>query len=200
MSNVRRHEVHSNPLAWWQSEIGSIAPVGFALRRYLNLNWTRFHSLPESKRYPESEDERAELLRRHSLVTAELFSPGERLYVFQSRFPVSRRQLRQKHAVAGRQLREASVMLAVNTGTVATEDDDILVTRALETKWKPDFYERLVTEVASERESLVALAAPNSKNVYCPYDGGMDVFSFSVSPSDLEKKFSGWLSDRPDKL
>ena len=91
-------------------------------------------------------------------------------------------------------------MLAVNTGTVATEDDDILVTRALATKWKPDFYDRLVMEVASEKESLVALAAPNSKNVYCPYDGGMDVFSFSVTPSDLQKKFSGWLSDRPDKL
>ena len=91
-------------------------------------------------------------------------------------------------------------MLPVNPGAVAGEDADIPVTRALATTWKPDFYDRLVSEVASERENLVAVAAPGSKNVYCPYDGGMDVFSFSVSPSQLQKKFPTWLSGRADKL
>ena len=90
--------------------------------------------------------------------------------------------------------------LQVNAGVVAKEEDDILVTRALETTWKPDFYDRLVREVASEQECLVALAAPGSKNVYCPYHGGMDVFAFSVSAAELEKKFPTWLSERPDKL
>jgi hypothetical protein len=91
-------------------------------------------------------------------------------------------------------------MLRVSAGATATEDDDILVTRALETTWKPDFYDRLVREVANEQECLVALAAPSSKNVYCPYDGGMDIFVFSNTTSQLEKKFSAWLSNRPDKL
>lgn len=91
-------------------------------------------------------------------------------------------------------------MLQVNAGVLAKEDDDTLITRALETTWKPDFYDRLVREVASEQECLIALAAPDSKNIYCPYDGGMDVFSFSVTPAELEKKFPTWLSERPDKL
>jgi hypothetical protein len=200
MSNVRRHEMQADPLTWWQSELGSIAPVGHALRRYLHANWTRFHSLPESKRYPESKDEVTELLRRHTQVASELFAPGEPVYVFQSRYPESRRQLKAKHSVAGRQLRETSALFPVSPGTVGRKDDDILTTRALETTWKPDFFDRLVEEVANEQEVLVALAAPSSKNVYCPYDGGMDIFAFSLAPSQLENKFSSWLSDRPDKL
>lgn len=90
-------------------------------------------------------------------------------------------------------------MLPVNTGAVAIEDDDILVTRALVTTWKPDFYDRLVREVACEHECLVSLVAPRSKNVYCPYDGGMDIFVFSHTPSELERRFPTWLSKRPDK-
>jgi len=192
--------MRADPLAWWRSEFGSIAPVGHALRQYLHSNWTRFHSLPESKRYPESEDEVIELLKRHVRVADELFTSGEPLYVFQSRYPVSRRELKETHSVAGRQLREANLMLQVNPGALATEDDNVLVTRALVTTWRPDFYDRLVREVASEQECLVALAAPGSKNVYCPYDGGMDIFTFSVTPAALEKKFPTWLSQRPDKL
>ncbi len=192
--------MHPDPLTWWQSEFGGIAPVGHALRRHLNSSWSRFHSLPESKRYPESKDDVEELVRRHSQVATALFEPGELLYVFKSRYSVSRRQLRAKQAVAGRQLRETGVLLPVNPGAAATDDSDILITRALVTKWKPDFYDRLVWEVAVEEESLVALVAPGSRNVYCPYDGGMDIFSFSVAPSQLAKQFSAWMSDRPDKL
>ncbi len=189
-----------DPLTWWRSEFGNVAPVGYVLRRYLHSNWTRFHALPESKRYPESQDEVSELLRRHSQVASELFSTGEMIYVFQSRHSDSRRKLGAKHAIAGSQLREASAMLSANPGAVAREEAEILVTRALATKWKPDFFDRLVSEIASEQEFLVALAAPSSRNVYCPYDGGMDIFSFSVNPSHLEKRFPAWMSDRPDKL
>jgi hypothetical protein len=191
--------MRSDPLAWWRSAFGDVAPVGHALRQYLRSNWTRFHSLPESKRYPESDDEFIELVRRHGQVVDELFAPGEVVYVFQSRYPVSKRELRAKHAVAGRQLREATVRLRVNPGTVA-EEDDVLVTRALETTWKPDFHDRLVRDVASELDCMVAVAAPGSKNIYCPYDGGMDIFAFSTTPAALESKFSAWLSGRPDRL
>ncbi|MCV2349495.1 hypothetical protein [Paucibacter sp. Y2R2-4] len=189
-----------DPLAWWESTFGSIAPVGHALRRYLPSNWTRFHSLPESKRYPDSKSEVEEIVSRHTQVAAELFAPGEPLYAFQSRYSTTRRKLKEKRSISGRQLRQSIVMLPVNTGAVAREDDDILVTRALVTTWKPDFFDRLVREVANEQESLVAFAAPGSQNVYCPYDGGMDIFVFSTTPVQLEKKFPNWLSDRQDKL
>ena len=42
--------------------------------------------------------------------------------------------------------------LQANYGAVAAENDDFLVTRALVTTWKPDFFELLVQEVSQELE------------------------------------------------
>lgn len=191
--------MRANLPTWWKSKFGNIAPVGHALREFLHSKWTRFHSLPGSKRYPETGEEMRELVARHSQVASELFVFGEPLYVFQSRYPASKRRSRATFAVAGRQLREASLTLPVSAGVVS-EDNEVLVTRGLETTWKPDFFDRLVAEVATEQERHVALVAPSSKNVYCPYDGGMDIFAFSTTPAALEKKFSSWLSEREDRL
>ena len=60
--------------------------------------------------------------------------------------------------------------LQVNHGAVAAEDDDFLVTRALVTTWKPDFFELLVQEVSQELEHMIAIASPQSQNIYCPFD------------------------------
>ena len=192
--------MHCSPLSWWKSDMGDVAPVGHALRQYMRSNWIRFHSLPGSKRYPESELEVHEVISRHCQIASELFVPGEQLYAYQSRYPLSRRETNARQSIAGRQLREASLEFPVNPETVAREDDDVLVTRALVTTWKPDFYDRLVQEIAHDLEYMVTLVSPASKNVYCPYDGGMDVFVFSRGVPELEAKFSAWLSDRPDRL
>lgn len=42
--------------------------------------WVRFHALPESKRYPETEADYSEILRRHNLLLEEL-SRGTRCYL-----------------------------------------------------------------------------------------------------------------------
>ena len=80
------------------------------------------------------------------------------------------------------------------------QDDDYLIIRALVTTWKPDFFDVLVHQVAAELESMIAIASPQSHNIYCPYDGGMDIFVANSSVAELEGRFPDWQSSRPDKL
>ena len=62
-----------------------MTPVGYALRwRYVD-RWTRFHSLPESKRYPDSDEEMELLVLRHMAVADTLFAEGAAIFVFVSR-------------------------------------------------------------------------------------------------------------------
>ena len=197
---MKASKISADPIGWWQSQIGAVAPVGYALRAHFCERWTRFHSLAESKRYAESAAEKQELIKRHTEVASALFNPGERLYVYQSRLSESRKQLRCKHEVARRQLRESTMRSRANPDTVATGDDDLFLSRALVTSWKPDFFELLVREVSEEREYMVTIASPDTQNIYCPYDGGMDIFVSSVSPSALGAQFLLWQSERPDKL
>jgi hypothetical protein len=189
-----------DPLSWWQSEISEIAPVGHVLRRFLADNWARFHSLPESKRYPETEPEYLELLRRHSEVSNELFSPNEPIFVFRSYLQEQKLRGKQKHQLAGRQLRESMIKLPANPGVVVEADDDHYCVRAMLTVWKPDFFDVLIRQVSNEQQTGVTFVSPSTKNIYCPYDGGMDIFSFSVNHAVLESKFLGWQSTRSDKM
>jgi hypothetical protein len=60
--------------ALWVGAWGYCRPVSYELRSCLHDRWVRFHSLPSSKRYAGSEEEYAELIRRHLVVLAELLS------------------------------------------------------------------------------------------------------------------------------
>jgi hypothetical protein len=189
-----------DPLSWWQSKISEIAPAGHVLRRFLADNWVRFHSLPESKRYPETESEYLELLRRHSEVANELFSPNEPIFIFRSYLKEQKLRGKQKHQLAGRQLLESMIKLPANLGVLIESDDDLYCVRAMITVWKPEFFDVLIRQVSNEEQTGVTFVSPATKNIYCPYDGGMDIFSFSVNRAVLEAKFLDWQSTRSDKL
>ncbi|WP_406272620.1 hypothetical protein OHT93_23800 [Streptomyces sp. NBC_00191] len=58
----------------WQKQRPSGPPIAHTFRSTYCDRWVRFHSLPESKRYPESEDEYAVVLDRYNTVLDELFA------------------------------------------------------------------------------------------------------------------------------
>ena len=56
----------------WQHRWPGCVPLGYCLRNCLAPTWVRFHSLPESRRYPQDCEDRAEVLHRHLTVLHEL--------------------------------------------------------------------------------------------------------------------------------
>lgn len=192
--------MNTDPLSWWRAEIGEIAPVGHALRQRFKDNWARFHSLPESKRYAEDASEYAELLHRHEIIGQEIFSAGETIYIYRSYAYEKRLRGKQKHQLVGRLLRESFARLPVNPGVVEESEDDHYYVRALVSKWKPDFFSSLICQVADLKEFGITIVSPATRAIFCPYDGGMDTFTFSINHTDLEAKFSSWQSIRLDKL
>ncbi len=57
----------------WSRNFYDCPPLAHLLRQKFTDKWVRFHSLPESKRYPESEAEYLEILSRHNVILKELF-------------------------------------------------------------------------------------------------------------------------------
>ncbi len=191
--------MHIDPLSWWASQVSKFAPVGHVLRRHLHDRWTRFHSLPESKRYGENAPEYEEVLRRHLAVANELFVPGEPIYIFRSQIWERKLKGKLKYMLAGNQLREK--MIRLPTGLDVQEDEDgYYCVRAFVTSWVPQCFSLLTRQIADWEEAGVTLVSPATRNTYCPYDGGMDVFPGAGSPSTLEAKFRSWMSLREDKM
>jgi len=59
----------------WHVYFPNCEPVAHRLRTAFPSRWVRFHSLPESKRYPEDEGEYATMLDRQNRVLDELVGP-----------------------------------------------------------------------------------------------------------------------------
>ena len=60
----------------WSMSFPDCEPLAHQLRSVFADRWVRFHSLPESKRYPESEAEYGVVMRRHNAVLGALHQPG----------------------------------------------------------------------------------------------------------------------------
>ncbi|MEN3541322.1 hypothetical protein AAH991_39875, partial [Microbispora sp. ZYX-F-249] len=80
-------EVESLTAAWRTRWGGD--PIAYELRDRHADRWVRFHSLPESKRYAETEDEYEIILDRHHRVLAEL-GAEDGLYVIAGYFADAR--------------------------------------------------------------------------------------------------------------
>ena len=104
-----------------------------------------------------------------------------------------------KHELAGRQFRDEVARLPADESETLGDEDRLYV-RAFVCKWKPDFFEAAIRLIADEHEVGVSFISPATGNIFCPYDGGMDVFAFSIGPEELGASFPEWRSPRDDGL
>ncbi|MFE9913037.1 DUF3885 domain-containing protein [Streptomyces clavifer] len=159
--------------------------------------WVRFHSLPESKRYPDDEAEYAVVLDRHHTLLSELGPSDTELYV------VTREWNGDCDLVVRmRQLQEVDPDGELWVSHVHDDDfpDDIVyehqyVSRRRRSRQDLDPLLRLV---ADDIIAGVTLAPLDLRWLYHPYDGGGDVFAPSSAIRDaLKTAYHDWLSTHP---
>src|SRR5687767_11747123 len=63
---------------FWSSTYSETIPISHYLRHDYADRWFRIHSLPESKRYAESEEEWQILLDRQNTIITDLLGGGEK--------------------------------------------------------------------------------------------------------------------------
>lgn len=176
----------------WLSAFGVIPPAGYACRDKLGARWLRIHSLPESKRYPETEAEHRELLRRHNDVATAVLGEGEACVLFATTF-AERGTIPETGGL--RDIQETRFTripaLSTNDATVA----------AAPVVWRRSFFDTLILSVAEDTSGPVLFANFGRCAAYAPYDGGADLFvDRAESVALLKDRWSGWLSARADGL
>lgn len=189
-----------NSLEWWTENFGEYAPAGFVLRNQLKNNWLRVHSLPDSKRYPESPSDLEVLIQRHEELTDFMFQPGETCILFKSTRFWPEDVGSDLPSLSGFELSNTHLILAQYPGEIPIDQDDLYSVRYAPISWRPPSFTSLVKAVANEETYGVAVVSLNTKNIYCPYDGGADIFVFNHSPEKIRNHFKKWLSSRADFL
>lgn len=160
--------------------------------------WVRFHTLPLSKRYPESEDEYGIVLDRHNTVLSELVD-GSSVLVVTAGYS--------EHAEPDGDVRSAQTV-AVHPGAaywrsafMDPDPESWMHFYAGETVWSRSVLDDLLRRVADDQVGDVTGADPGLRWLYHPYDGGMDVILPSSADRDaLRDRHRDWLSAHPRGL
>ena len=156
----------------------------------------RFHGLPEGKRYAETREEAAEILRRHNAVASALLGEGEPIAVVCTGYSDSEKPVPPENhpALAWLQFAHVDSMDA---------DDSAMYWHfwTAPARWKSGRFDEILTGVAGEEIANVLLVQPDRRAVYHPYDGGADVIGADIFVRDsLRRDFRQWLSLRADGL
>lgn len=155
----------------------------------------RFHSLPESKRYPDTEDEWAIVLDRHNTVLDELFA-GLEVYVASS--DCSRTPVPPERPHVQTQWHPGAHHW---TSACADPDpDDPIYTHVYVSRipWERGHIDTLLRAVADAVTQGVLITDIGLQRIYNPYDGGADVILATNTERDqLRSRHTGWLSAHP---
>ncbi|WP_239152534.1 DUF3885 domain-containing protein [Virgisporangium aurantiacum] len=183
----------------WEQRWPGCSKVPYLLRG-LTDRWVRFHTLPGSKRYPETEAEYNIILGRHHTVLTELVTAPAVLVVTPaySDQPTPPRQ--------GRSAEATAVQPGATYWTSACIDDEPDSTSWIhfyvsETPWVAAGLDPLLRHVADDIIANVLITDVDLQWLYHPYDGGMDVILPTTAERDsLRRRHSEWLSAHPTGL
>lgn len=154
--------------------------------------WVRFHSLPESKRYAESEAEYETILHRHRTVIGEL-GPAEWLYVIAAYYDEPTWRRRPDPAVH----RGAVHWLTIEDGESDYFVGELRFFAARAATGDPSL-DLLLRRIADDELHYVIIAPPDLRWLYHPYDGGADVIAETMQERDaLKARHPDWLSTHP---
>jgi hypothetical protein len=175
------------------------APIAHDLRGLMRDRWVRFHSLPGSKRYPETEAEMQIVLSRANSVVAELCQSLTNVLV------VTGFHAEPKSSPV---LSEEQLLVhgAPKFWTEVYEEPREVDSWPMHlwTSWEqfqPGSLDRLFRLTAEDQLYGVLVIVPDTQAIVHPYDGGIDVFPRSRSERDrFRHKFRDWLSARDDGL
>ena len=185
----------------WLKRWPGSRPIGHELHQRFPERWVRFHSLPESKRYADTEDEYAELLHRHHVVIDELQATrrrGDELLVVTVEWSIND-QLEPRPA----ELEEAFPSEPWTNVLRERDGDDEYWTHLFigHTASDAPAFDRLLRSVADHDTSDVIIADLALNWLYHPYNGGADVIASSNEERGrLRAAHPDWLSTHPQGL
>jgi hypothetical protein len=200
---VDRDPVTSFAAAWHRSFLLA-PPVSYRMRELYPARWLRIHSLPESKRYPESPEEHAEVLARHNAVATAMFGEAREVALVVEQYGTAEAPAPPPDLPDGlggglRPLRRVDPRELQPEADPA--DDAFVDLSAAAVIWRPGALDALISELANGEGSRFLLSTLDAARVYAPYDGGADLFLEDRGTRDEWKaRFSAWLSRDPSGL
>ncbi|WP_134663143.1 MULTISPECIES: hypothetical protein [unclassified Amycolatopsis] len=181
--------------ALWREQWPQCRPLADGLKHAYPDRWVRFHSLPESQRYPGTDAEYEIVLGRYNTVLDELFG-GQEVWIVTADWSGSPEppELSGRHALWNP---SAQHWATVRANESETDPEFIVYTHlyAGRRRWRTGLVDRLLRTVADDGTANVMIASLSFDRVHHPYDGGADILLPTTGERDeLKRRHADWLS------
>ena len=185
---------------YWDKNYPESNPIGHELKSVYPNRWLRIHSLPESKRYAESDDEYQIILNRQNKLISELIGENSEMIIVSGQYEMKpTNNFSTELSEYGKFEKWRTIELHKIYPEEYEEDYFYDVYFRQET-WERNSQNKLLKNIADD-EFRAMFVCPKRNCIVAPYDGGMDIIVDSEKRRDeLKKEYKEWLSERKDGL
>jgi hypothetical protein len=188
---------------FWKSKFPNTIPISYRFRDDYPDRWFRIHSLPQSKRYAETESDWSTLLIRQNQIITDLVGEDSNVIIVTGEFNSGE----QTPFITDEEMVFTSYTFTrldnIDLYKLILDDydkDQIYRLAFAETTWKQHKHDKLLREIALDNVR-VFFASIDKNIIIAPYDGGIDFILKDAQTRDIYKiKYSDWLSLRNDGL
>ncbi len=185
---------------YWNKEYPESFPINHELKWNYPDRWFRIHSLPESKRYADNEDEYKIILARQNKLINDLIGQESEVVIS---FGLYRNDITNDNYKELTDFGEFLKVLTIDLHKERPEEyeDKMYFDIFVKTeKWESGKRDKILKAIADD-EIRAMFVSPSNRCVIAPYDGGVDVIVNSTEKRDnLKAKYGNWLSDREDGM
>jgi hypothetical protein len=188
----------------WTNRYPGSEPISYTFRHKYPHRWFRIHSLPDSKRNPDNEDEWTIILERQNSIMTDIFGDGSKILILTGDY----------HFEGNTELHPIDDVDSIKEFSFNKLDDIDLhkfypdeydnghVFRPIfcDSNWAPHKFDNVLRDIAQDSVRVFSMSVDND-TLIVPYDGGVDLILKDRETRDQYKsKYSGWLSKRNDGL
>ena len=192
--------IESEFINYWNKEYPESFPINHELKWYYPDRWFRIHSLPESKRYADSDDEYKIILDRQNKLINDLLGQESEVAIS---FGLYTNEITNDNYKELTDFGEFLKVLTIDLHKERPEEyeDEMYFDIYVKTeKWESGKRDKILKAIADD-EIRAMFVSPSNRCIIAPYDGGVDVIVNSTEKRDnLKAKYKDWLSDREDGM
>jgi hypothetical protein len=188
----------------WTNRYSDSVPISYTFRHSYPDRWFRIHSLPESKRYPDNEDEWIILLQRQNTIMTDILGNDSKILIITGDYHFEGHT--ELHPVDDvDSIKEFSFNKLDNVDLHKLwpdEYNDGQVFRPIfcDSTWAPHKFDNVLRDIAQDSVRAFFVSV-DSDTLIIPYDGGVDlILKDSATRDKYKTKYTDWLSKRDDGL
>jgi hypothetical protein len=182
----------------WHGKYSLCLPIASCLRSAYADFWMRIHTLPDSKRYADNEQEMLEILRRHNKILNDLFNVDSTYYVVTVGYSSD-----QIPVTTYSKLYDELPSVYLFSQSIEESQDEPCYWHFYysEREWKLNGEDSILRLIADDEVENVLFVNFDKSIIYHPYDGGADIIFPSMKIRDDKiEQYSEWLSSHSSGL